>query len=339
MTTSYKVLCSVVMQHSYFTDGQLRELEVRPTASTAARLRQAGLLIKHQPSGFVLLYASSSAASQSPRRLHKVPAPVFPLVFSLTPHDPYFLNYSDLPLLKAPGYVYCLGTWAGPASRSLQAGPVVAGGDQLLLRPLVFEIPVVAGAIELRPYPVGDSIAPLEGPANATSLTFDVRRWGSGRYQLQIGTEEPEVFYADADLAAARPWGLLGLEATVLDGDPAPCYSLCFGARSTVWQYQLVGRRPLPARLTIETNTPGLHFAQVAPAPAGVQLTFRASTAQPLAQRYAGLYYQLVLPPAAGSSAPPTILHPALPHAGPEGTLSKNINNNILMVNDIFVQL
>jgi hypothetical protein len=337
MTTSYQVLCSVVMQHSYFTDGQLRE----PTAATTARLRRAGLLFKHQPSGFVVLYASSSAANQSPKLLRKALAPAFPLVFGLTPRDPYFLNYSDLPLLKAPGHAYCLGAWAGSDGRNLQAGAMVGGVDQLLLRPLVFGVPVVAGAgaIELRPYPVGSSIAPLDGTANTTSLTFDVRNWGSGRYQLQIGNAKPEVFYADADLAAARPWGLLALEATVLDGDPAPCYSLCFGARSTVWQYQLVGRRPLPARLTIETNTPGLHFAQVAPAPAGVQLTFRASTAQPLAQRYVGLHYQLVLPPAAGSSAPPTILHPALPHAGPEGTLSKNINNNILMVNDIFVQL
>lgn len=338
MTTSYQVLCSVVVKHAYFTDGQLRELEVRPTAGTAARLRRAGLLLKQQPSGFVVLYASSGGAGQ-PAGLPPA-ALVFPLIFSLTPRDPYFLNYSNLPLLKAPGYTYCLGTWAGPASHDLQAGSVVAASDQLRLRPLVFEVPVVAGAgaIELRPYPAGARIAPLAGHEQATSCTFDVRRWGSGRYQLQTGTAEPEVFYADDDLAAARPWGLLALDATVLDG-MAPCYTLRFGARSTIWQYQLVSRRQLPAQLTIETNTPRLHFDQVGPAPAGVQLSFRASAAQPLAQRYAGLCYQLVLPPAAGSSAPPIILHPALPHAGPEGTLSKSINNSISMFNDIFVHL
>jgi len=327
-TTSYQPLCRVVMRHAYFTDGSLRELATAPTPATAERLRRAGLLFRSQADGFVVLCTS---AGLPPVALQSV----FPLVFSLVPRDPYFANYSDLPLLVGPAHTYCLGPPAEAGSLALQTGAVVGAADQLPLRPLVFRQPVPAATdlVLLSRYPGGPVLQQLVVPAGASAIALDLRPWGSGRYHLQIGSELV-LFYADDYLAVTRPWGLLTLDATVL-ATPGVSYTLSFAARPTYWQYNLVARRlPLPSDLSITTGTT-LSFIEV-PAPLGVTASWLATQAQSLAQRYHIPPYQLVLPAAAGRAQ---ILLPALPQAGPASLRQKNNGISQQLVSDLFVQL
>jgi hypothetical protein len=296
---AYQVLCSVTMRHPYFADGRLGELAARPTPATAERLRRLGVVYKPQADGFVLLYAPPGAAAGP-----LLPPPgLFPLQFGLALRDPYFANYSDLPLSAAPaalpGQVYCLQPpLAEPAAPRLQQAAAVGAADQLALRPCAFSLPLAAAPqarpVRLRLYrrvapltaadadgfttlsPTADGQAapgvPATVPANATSLPLDVRAWGSGRYRLEVGTGKTRQtvdFFCDDSLSFARPWGVLELGA---QGAPSAgmAYVLQFAARATYWRYHFLARhRPLPPGLRIAGGDGG-SFAVPAAAAAGV---------------------------------------------------------------------
>ena len=100
MIAPYRVLCRVQFRHTYFADQVLRELHAAPTPATAARLRRAGLLLKSNPDGFSLLSCAAPAPAAQ--------TALFPLLFTLQPCDPAFLQYTDLPWDAGPDQVYCL---------------------------------------------------------------------------------------------------------------------------------------------------------------------------------------------------------------------------------------
>jgi hypothetical protein len=323
-------LFSVVMRHSYFTDGLLRALAAYPTPETAERLRRARLLFYTLPDGFTVLTTGGPP-----------PATLFPLTFSLQPQESCFLTYSSLPLLTGAAHTYCFGLPTGSTGPHLQAAEVVGAADQLALRPLVFRQPLLAGAAptaELRRCSDGLVVQQLAVPPQADSLLLNLRPWGSGRYHLTSGSETVSI-YADDYLAATRPWGMLTLDARVL-ASPAASYTLAFAARATYWQYQVVARQlPLPGELTITTGT-DLVF-EAAPALPGVAASLLATQAQPLAQRYSTPPYQLVLP-AGGTGGRPQIVYPALPQASPNALRQikdSKTAGGMQLITDIFVQL
>jgi|GEM_PF-4436031 len=303
---AYQVLCSVTMRHPYFADGRLGELAAQPTPATAERMRRLGVMYKPQVNGFMLLYAAPGAATGP-----LLPPPgLFPLQFGLTLRDPYFANYSDLPLSTAqgtlPGQVYCLQPpLAEPTAPRLQQATTVGPADQLPLRPGAFALPLAAapkarpvrlrlyrraamlpaaeadGFATLSPKPDGQLPpgVPATVPANATSLNLDLRAWGSGRYRLEIGTGKARQvldFFVDDSLAFARPWGLLELGA---QGAPPPgtAYVLEFAARATYWRYHFLARhRALPPGLRIAGGDGGAFAAVAAPAEGAPPLNMAA---------------------------------------------------------------
>lgn len=326
-TASYRVLLSVVMRHAYFTDGRLCQLAAQPTPATAERLRRMGLLLKTLPDGFLVL------ASQPGVR----PLVEEPLLFSLRVLDPYFVNYSDLPLLAGLAHTYCLGPpVADPPALRLHTGPVVGAADQLLLQPLQFQqvvVPAAGTTAVLSRYPAGPVLWQQPVPAQATRVAIDVRLWGSGRYQLQVG-EETVLFYADDYLAAQRPWGLLAFDAAVLTTATPLAYTLSFAARPTYWQYQLVARRaPLPTALAVEGDAT-INFTEVLPT-SGATTCFRASQSIALAQRYSRPPLQLT----AAVGPRRQVLWPVLPQASPQALKPEQSNNTTLFLSDIFVSL
>lgn len=297
-TAAYQVLCSVTMRHPYFADGRLGELAARPTPATAERMRRLGVMFKPQADGFALLYAAPGAAAGP-----LLPPPgLFPLQFGLTLRDPYFANYSDLPLTTAPGtlpgQVYCLHPpLAELTATRLQQEATVGPADQLPLRPGAFSLPL-APAPKARPvrlclYRHATTLPPIEADgfttlspgadghsppgvpataaANATSLNLDLRTWGSGRYRLEIGTGKARQvldFFVDDSLSFARPWGLLELGA---QGAPSlgTAYVLQFAARATYWRYHFLARyRALPPGLRIAGGDGGA-FNAVSATPEG----------------------------------------------------------------------
>ncbi|MDO7846829.1 hypothetical protein Q5H92_10710 [Hymenobacter sp. M29] len=99
MPASYRELCRVQFRHTYFADHILREMRASPTPATAARMRRGGLLLKPAPNGFVLLACAAPDPAAS--------TALFPLLFTLQPPNPAFLQYTDLPWDAGPDQVYC----------------------------------------------------------------------------------------------------------------------------------------------------------------------------------------------------------------------------------------
>lgn len=229
MTTTYRVLFRVAMRHAYFADGVLRELVAQPTPATAARLRRVGWLCKALPDGFAVLGAV--AAPLDAPALAALSS-VFPLLFSLVPRDPLFVTYSALDFVPGLTPLYRL----GPVLAKPDAGRVVASAV-VPLRPLLFSQPVApaAGARTARLRGLSRGGRLLDGlpvPVRAAALPLDLRPWGSGAYQVQVGTET-ESFYADDELFTLQPWAVLEVSAAVLKAPPGAVYTLAFAARAT----------------------------------------------------------------------------------------------------------
>jgi hypothetical protein len=335
MKTSYQVLCRVAMCHAYFTDGLLRGLLAQPTAATAERLRRTGLLLRPLPTGFEILYAGEADAPP-PAGLRVA----FPLVFTLQPPAPDFAIYTDLPAAASPvppgavGIRY-LAPVPAPEPR-LHQGPVMSEADQLPLLPLTFQrvVPPGVSKATLWHYPDGPAVWKMTELPAGQPLLINLRAEGPGAFELRLGDAQPEVFVA-ADVApVACPWAMLELGVVVLD-TPGATYTLSLAVRSTYWQYQLVSQRKLPAGLVLDTGEGGISFDEAPPLP-GAVASFLAATAQPLAERYPGLAYRLLLPETGRASQ---VIYSALPHASAQSLRQKNSSTNLPMITDIFVHL
>jgi hypothetical protein len=206
--------------------------------------------------------------------------------------------------------------------------------DQLPLRPLTFGVALPPGVrtAALHHYPDGPAVWELADLPAGEPLAVNLRAEGSGAYALRLGEVAPEVFFAADFAAVARPWAVLELGAAVLAA-PGATYTLSLAACRTYWHYQLVSSRPLPTGLAIEAGAAAIAFEEV-PALPGVAASFRASVAQPLAERYPGPAFRLVRPEA---GRPARVVCAALPHASPAGLRPTGAGQ--LPVTDIFVHL
>lgn len=339
MPTAYPTLCRLEMRHDYFTTRALASLTATPTPATAERMRRAGLLFRARPDGFALLYTATDADNPLPNsRL----VSIFLLLFGLTTTDPYFTNYTNLPLVLGPEHTYCL----SPAPNA-PLGPI--GADQLLpLRPLQYSLPLPvpyqAGTAQLLSYPPGPAPPVWPVPATAGSLSLDLRPWGNGRYLLRLNNQNI-AFYADDFLYGIRPWGLLEIGADVLTaGLPPPSaspplayrppvYTLDFEARATYWQYQFAPRTTPLTDLRIASAAP-LKFSLAEPL-AGATASLRSNEKIKLAQRYNLGPFKL-FSDAAGTA--PTLLIPVLPLASPTSLRPAVVNQETLYISDIFAQ-
>ncbi|HEX8327290.1 MAG TPA: hypothetical protein VF629_07100 [Hymenobacter sp.] len=353
----FQELLRFELQHTYFLDDQLPDLAVAPTRATTERLRRAGLLLRAQRGGFVLLW-QGEGQSPAPAFRQYLEKRVFPLVFALQPRASAFHLYTDLPPPAADNCsTYCFesGTSTALASPNKTARPAddkkgrhcLAGPEALPLRPLVFDYyrpPLVAKRLKpvapsdhaelwaqdkrLAVWPPEDPLQPARERAlvlSSTTVTLNLRQWGSGRYQLRL-EETTWDFYADDDLSAARAWGLLQVNEGALALKPNPIYVLQFQARRVYWQYHiqfLTSAEATPGPLTLEVRELGKDLEEPAnfeavssPAPS-LNVIFRSKNTISLKERYQGRQYELFTLHSATRGTEPKWrkLRSALPHA------------------------
>ena len=275
---TYRELLHLDLRHTYFLSGQLSALAVAPTQATAERLRRAGLLLRQQASGLVLLLPGNLPLT--PVAQQALARRVFPLVFALQPRTSAFYLYTDLPARPAESsFSYCFGlpeTSVGPAATAISTEASVTGsnishvtGPQLLaLRPLVFDyylpqelvsgkavidnVELWAGSEQLAAWPPKnlDAKLPQALTPSPRTITVNVQQWGSGRYQLRFGATIVD-FYSDDDLHAARSWGMLQLDAEALSKSEAWRYVLQLSARRVYWQYHFQFQVPAEDPLSL----------------------------------------------------------------------------------------
>ncbi|PJJ60774.1 hypothetical protein [Hymenobacter chitinivorans] len=353
--TTYSVLLTIRVQHGYFQDPATKCLTIGPTAATADRLRRAGLLTRYVGSDFVVL---------SPRPLaeHKWPAGFFPLTFRVQPDSPYFHNFTDLPLTNGAGHVYYLSApRAGADPLRLTAQAQLGAADRVVFRPLTFDFvpakpPGQKLILELLDVAGNEVVDQTELAADATAWAVDLRRRGSGRYQLRTPTATLLDFYAADSRDIFPGWGVL--EILALPATAAPTFTLECGPRATFWQYWLSSKTPpLPPALRIEaiprkkprTEKPAAAKAEVLPPklvafiptsqtlPAGVSAGFVSVEAIALTERPTVAYQLLSTLPAVPNI--PQVLLPDLPQADTASFRVEQHAGQAAGFSDVFIQL
>ncbi|UOQ52073.1 hypothetical protein [Hymenobacter cellulosivorans] len=348
--TTYSVLLTIRVRHHYFQDPTTKCLTIGPTPTTAERLRRAGLLTRYVGSDFVVL---------SPRPLveHKWPAGFFPLTFRVQPDSPYFHNFTDLPLTTGAGEFYYLSA-PGPevAPWRLTAETQLGAADLLPLRPLAFDFTVDAHPgqkVELELFDLmrNELVQKAELPAEVTAWPVDLRRRGSGRYQLRTATTTLLDFYAADSREIFPGWGLLKIRE--LPQDQAPTFELECGARATFWHYWLTSKSaPLPPALSIVASPrkkpagaakpaavppPLVTFAPTQTQPKGISAGFVSAEAIALTERPTIAYQLLSTLPAAPDT--PQVVLPDLPQPDVASVRVERHAGQAAVFSEVFIQI
>lgn len=91
MPTSYQLLCSVELLHSYFADNIMQNFRIFPDDDTQRILQQHGLMLRNHQNKLEIYF--------SPQKLSRAQFADLPkLSFYIEVGDPYFHNYTQLPL-------------------------------------------------------------------------------------------------------------------------------------------------------------------------------------------------------------------------------------------------
>ena len=99
-SSNFKKIITVEIKHDYFNDSICQAFEIEPDLSTKSTLANYGLLFKVIKNGFVLI------ASGEPRFKSSTFNGSLSLTFNLKNTDPFFLNYTTLPIDKNLGFKF-----------------------------------------------------------------------------------------------------------------------------------------------------------------------------------------------------------------------------------------
>jgi hypothetical protein len=147
---TYLPLLSVEAGHGYFSDGACRDLELQPTAASAARLAHCGCLLRPLPGG--LAVACDGDSLDALRLQAADPDDPFCVDLLARSHDPLFANYTEAPPPDGTAGVMLFDS----------AGAVAEGPDQWRLH--------------AQPSVAPDDRVPLDAPVLAQMLTPRQRR-------------------------------------------------------------------------------------------------------------------------------------------------------------------
>lgn len=146
----YRVVLEFRVLHDYYVDGRCRDLDIRPTPETQARLRGCRLLFRREDDGF-LLALDGQADHSAP--IFSRPE-TFDFVFRVA--NPHFIRYTDLPFESSQFHFFESKTGGGSC---LHAGSFVDGSSIL-----PSDADGVTGLIRI----VHDAEQPLIPPAGST---------------------------------------------------------------------------------------------------------------------------------------------------------------------------
>jgi len=252
---TFERLLSVDLRHTYFnrSEGRCPALVCRPTAATAAMLRDLGLIFRDEGTSFTVLYDYNRRAQllKAMERREKVGQWTW-LSFVLVPDTPYFVNFTDLPSDFQPTEVnlyfnnlqahfageppspadqelHCAGTATPPVL--LNPGEQVTEASRQRVVQVQVQVPLVPGADEVvvldlsgaevlcRPCSIPVVLLQKQSPSSITCEEVRATRGLLGREQ-HVGaflyldlSALPEGLYTLRQLDAA---GATLVESTVL---------------------------------------------------------------------------------------------------------------------------
>jgi hypothetical protein len=298
MPINFQSLFSLQFRHSYFADGQARNLTLVPSAETALLLKGRELLLR----GNTVVARTNTQVE--PNRPHHPLGRTDRLVFFLSMRDARFFNYTDYAVVTNRIYRFTnAGRKGSPDNLHLSQEAEVSSADLVDLRPssFRFKLPAGTGKVSVRDV-WGQTVQGdrLVTPQSEEYVGIQLQDEPSGTYSLwaEGGTAPLLTFFKDDAAVSSTPAGVIELLCDIQsEGDSpygfvqfgkdeqnghlpaeAPTFSLQFKARSTRWRYLVVEKYTRqPHRYQIATTPSGVEFVALQP-----ELLPDGSTALPL---------------------------------------------------------
>lgn len=251
MNVRYTPWFSIAFQHNYYASGKCGDFDLSPTAATAGVVRNDLALFRSLGTEAAFFYSaplqSGTGTSETPRLFN---AAVPSLAFEMRLTNAGFSNFTNLDL-PAQGIFYFNNLGRGKGLELSKKG-LVSTSDLLPLKPIRFTCPVpqqdeVSISIT-RP----DGTVVFSGSVDGTagSYTVDLSPFGEGAYTLAINGQQQD-FYARAANTASQPFGVVEIyiqgnvpkakQVVSKTAAQSKAFTLSFGARSTIWNYYIVG--------------------------------------------------------------------------------------------------
>lgn len=271
MSFYYRKLLTLNLTHGYYSgDGMTEDFTIKPTTATAEDLDANGLLFRNTDLGIIVFYrARNNSGSIDPVRPATGMKDGTRFTFLLQLDNPYFYNFTDLPMTKSPrNSVYLYNSAAGVKTPD--------GGNtytESIAFPAVTEVefkaPVFAHTYTLTGNPpigvlrlsgpdgnVIEDVASDKNDNDEYVAYFDLTRFPGGKYSLQRindGTPEGSAveFYHDPEVNPGITFGVIEIVKDVsweeiqahnsaLNTNDGIRYDVAFANREDQWVYQVV---------------------------------------------------------------------------------------------------
>lgn len=281
----YERLAQVLIRHTYYNASadSCPDFDISPTPTSAALMGDLGLLFRHEKTGFSVLYDVSRTdvlLDYLARQGREKNQCWTRLSFALTLNNPYFINFTDVPIDVNPSaqnfYFTNREARADGGRVVLNAGEGVAGGELLKVAPSQVALRVGADVTEVLVtdlsgeevirQPGCTPVSPPEGgrsalPAPDSCVVFlDFSGLPEDKYFIEIvGSETGIKFPVLYTVPSPAPLCFIDLFFTDPDGSAegvypvrdlytperkivTVSYELGFRARATTWNYFIVSQ-------------------------------------------------------------------------------------------------
>ena len=264
MKIKFDYLFEVVFEHEYFKNGLIPDLEIIPTYQTQELLRNYGMLFKKTERGIVILYEIDTAiAAESPLK-PVVSDEIFSFELYMT--NPYFSNYSNIPLNhKYPDFFYFnnLDENIVDSNLLLNKQNYSNASDITELTSNIFNLEKITVSptslleiIDICGTKVFSKTISSQNGSLIYQLDFD--KIGSGRLDIYIDGSIYKKIYTDKAVSRKSLFGILDIyksgqvplsyQYSLNDGTVnKKTYKIRFAKRDTTWKYAQTTRKRDPS--------------------------------------------------------------------------------------------
>ncbi|MEO1049691.1 MAG: hypothetical protein AAFX87_03675 [Bacteroidota bacterium] len=270
-TTTFKPVFDLQIHHDYYSSGQCPDLNIRPAYDSLPKIKNLDL---HFASGVsnAMLLVDAEVEEDKTKASEKL-GEYFKLTFFITNKNPYFYNFTSLPLDKPALYntdfsaapfatqsVYYFSNLRGE-NGSLHQGEFAGKEDLVYIKPKTFQCtfdePVLPSELTIVDKATEETIKTLEDERNGsearTQVIVDLEAYECGLYSLKKGDTAVFDFYAVNLNMQDQLFGIIEIhnnpsmpeESKMVQNDLSltnKSFQISFEARATYWHYILNNR-------------------------------------------------------------------------------------------------
>lgn len=253
MNVRYTPWFSIALQHDYYASGKCGDFDLSPTAATASVIRSDLALFRPLGTEAAFFYSAplqgTTGTSATPRVLGST---VYSLAFEMRLNNTEFSNFTNIDFPGQGQNIFYFNNLGRGKGLEISKKGLVSASDLLPLKPLRFSCQVPpqdeVSITITRP----DGTVVFTGSVDGTAGYYpvDLSPFGEGAYTMSINGQQQD-FYARQTTTASPPFGVV--EVYIQGNVPKAkqvvnkgaiqnkAFTLSFGARSTLWNYYIVG--------------------------------------------------------------------------------------------------